>query len=347
MALTSAMSTHHFTHCHATRNCKFIISFFDFCFVLFFCFQYMRVSVQRQRSPEELQQLLDWQKVRGMFFDVFVKVKSALELAAGCNHPDAAWLTKLFAGRKIKTRKEATQVLLRCENDPRALCFAALLADSADELRRAADLGDAYAQARMAGRTTGDECFRWGEKAAAQGECDGFYVLAWCYRAGEGCGKDYDKSAEMFLIAAQLGKMESMIMMGHMLGVGDPQKVFWFAKAAENGTVTYFLTEMHSHMEKFIGGTGNARAVFAIGRALKGHIDNEKRTIFCEGYKFDTYIGPANQAFHFYEFQLQSYRKAVDNWTIVGLRNKVVKDIRLLIGKMIWESRAEAKYVAV
>jgi hypothetical protein len=57
-----------------------------------------------------------------------------------------------------------------------------------------------------------------------------------------------------------------------------------------------------------------------------------------------TFLGPANQALRFYEFQLQSYRKAVDRWTIVGLRNRVVKDIRNMIGKMIWDAREEGAY---
>jgi hypothetical protein len=45
---------------------------------------------------------------------------------------------------------------------------------------------------------------------------------------------------------------------------------------------------------------------------LKEHINNEKRTIFGKDDKFDAYIVPANLALHFYEFQLQSYRKAID-----------------------------------
>jgi hypothetical protein len=61
-------------------------------------------------------------------------------------------------------------------------------------------------------------------------------------------------------------------------------------------------------------------------------------------YKFDTYIGSANQALRFYEFQLQCYRKAVDSWKIVGLRNRVVKDIRKMIRKMVWDTREEAAY---
>jgi hypothetical protein len=33
-----------------------------------------------------------------------------------------------------------------------------------------------------------------------------------------------------------------------------------------------------------------------------------------------------------------------NSWTVVGLRNKVVKDIRKMIGKMIWDAREEAAY---
>ncbi len=83
--------------------------------------------------------------------------------------------------------------------------------------------------------------------------------------------------------------------------------------------------------------------MFVIGRGLKGHINNEKGTIFGNGDNFDARIDLANQALHFYEFQLQSYRKAVDSWLIIGLRNRVVKDIRKLIGKMIWDAREDAE----
>jgi hypothetical protein len=96
---------------------------------------------------------------------------------------------------------------------------------------------------------------------------------------------------------------------------------------------------------KLRSGSGHAKVVFVIGRALKGQIDNEKRIIFGKGFIFDASIGPANQALRFYEFQLQSYRRAVDSWTFVGLRTKVVKDIRKMIGKMIWDTREEVAYL--
>jgi hypothetical protein len=44
-------------------------------------------------------------------------------------------------------------------------------------LRRSAELGFAFAQAWMAGRTEGEEKFKFAQLAAAQGERDGFSWL--------------------------------------------------------------------------------------------------------------------------------------------------------------------------
>jgi hypothetical protein len=93
--------------------------------------------------------------------------------------PNAVWLTKLFAGHDVASREEARQVFLGCENDPKAFCFAGLLGSDFDEVGRAADLGDALAQAWMASvwRMGGEERFQWAGKSAAQGERDGFFQL--------------------------------------------------------------------------------------------------------------------------------------------------------------------------
>jgi hypothetical protein len=110
------------------------------------------VLLYRQRSPEDLQQVIAWYKIRDTLFGNWLKqnIKEALGLTSICEHPNAVWLTKLFGGREIAAREEARQVFLDCESDPRALCFAGLLGGDDDEIRRAVDLGDAFAQAWMA-----------------------------------------------------------------------------------------------------------------------------------------------------------------------------------------------------
>jgi hypothetical protein len=117
------------------------------------------VLLCRQRSPEDLQQLLAWYKIRDMLLGhnyVDQNIKEALQLASLCEHPCAVWLTKLFAGRDVASRAKARQVFLSCE----ALSLAGALVRDFGEIRLSADLGDAFAQARIAG-ITGDELFRW------------------------------------------------------------------------------------------------------------------------------------------------------------------------------------------
>jgi hypothetical protein len=88
----------------------------------------------------------------------------------------------------------------------------------------------------------------------------------------------------------------------------------------------------------------NVCCVFVIGRVLNGHVDDTRQKIFGLGLNYAFYGPLANQVVEFYNFQLTSYRKAVDTWVLVGMRFNVVKDIRKLIGKMIWDARKEAKY---
>jgi hypothetical protein len=59
--------------------------------------------------------------------------------------------------------------------------------------------------------------------------------------------------------------------------------------------------QFFSELPELGSGTGNANVVFVIGRALKGHINNEQRAIFGNPNSFDAYFGPASQALNFYE----------------------------------------------
>ena len=84
--------------------------------------------------------------------------------------------------------------------------------------------------------------------------------------------------------------------------------------------------------------------MFAIGQILQGHVNEQARTIFNDADDFDSRISPAKQAIAFYEAQIQATKKAMRAWTLVGIKLKVVKDVRKLIAKLIWDSREEALY---
>jgi hypothetical protein len=304
------------------------------------------VSLGSERSLEDLRQLLAWYKSRDTFFGqnaVPMDFKKAIMLAAVCKHAEAKWFTNLLD--RSSSWVEAKEVFLGCETDPRALCFAGVLQGNEDEIRRSADLGDAFAQAEMALRTSDEERFGWAKKSAVQGERDGFHALGWCYRIGEGCGKDKKRASEYFLIAAELWNVFAMLRLGELFGPEEPRRFFWLGRAAANGELRRFLNVMQEPIRNFNSGNGHGCVVFVIERVFRGQIDVETREIFGSSCNFALLLGPANQALRFFEFQLQSSRKAVDAWKIVAVRNAIVKDVRKMIGKIAWDSRSEAKYL--
>ena len=115
--------------------------------------------------------------------------------------------------------------------------------------------------------------------------------------------------------------------------------MFWFGQAAKRGLTSSFVANFARQVRQFESGSNNAAIVFQIGRALNGQIDVEKRTIVGNDYEFDKNLGPANSAISFYKAQLVSCHRAVDTWSYVGIRCGVVKDIRVLICKLVWETR--------
>ena len=180
--------------------------------------------------------------------------------------------------------------------------------------------------------------------AALQHERDGFNELGDCFRSGIDCEIDLNLAKQNYLIAAELGRVFSAANYGYLLGESDPVCWFWLGRAALRDFHGSFLRSFAKQVERFFSGSGNASVVFLIGRALKGNIDMEKKKIFGQKYDFDSRIGPANQAVSFYSSQIKSARLAVDTWTLVSTRLHLIKDMRIYIGKMIWEARFEANY---
>jgi hypothetical protein len=83
---------------------------------------------------------------------------------------------------EVDEEDEAILVFEGCENDPRALCFAAVLRWDVPNLKRAAELGDAFAQMWVGRRGSKKERFPWTQRSAAQGERDGFFGLDFASR---------------------------------------------------------------------------------------------------------------------------------------------------------------------
>ncbi len=301
-----------------------------------------------------LVELLKWLEVRDTLLAANERkrdITAALALARDCKHPDAEWLTSIFEGKNVSTKEGARKVFLCSQDDARGLCFAYWLTDYREAdlslLRRASKMGNAFACStlrREVFRENKVEAFRLARLTANQHERDGFYELGCCFHYGNGCEQDLNLAKENFLIAAELGHFDAAEAYGRLLDNSDPARWFWLGRAALRCFPGLFLRSFPKQVKQFFSSSGNASVVFLIGRALKGNIDVEKKQFFGIDYSFDSYIGAANQAVSFYESQIKSARLAVDTWTLVATRLRVIKDMRIYVSKLIWEARFEANY---
>ena len=210
-------------------------------------------------------------------------------------------------------------------------------------------MGFAFAQAEYARRgagTTGEEGFALALLSSLQRERNGLYELVICSQNGWGCDRDLSKAKENYLLAAKLNRVDAMVRYGQLLADKDPQRWHWWGLAASRGEAWAFLPHFGSVVDRFNSDPSLAPAVFMIGRALKGHINAESKTIFGVDSHFDSYIGPANRAKAFFSFQCASTRAAVDTWCLMARRinGKVNRDIRKKIGMLIWDARDLGNY---
>ncbi len=305
-----------------------------------------------------LVELLKWLDVRDTFLGDNCRkqdIAVALALARDCNHPDAEWLTSIFEGKDVSTKGDAREVFILHENDARALCFAWWLTENRKDdltlLRRSSEMGNAFACATLCGHIWYNkaEFFRLAQFSASHHERDGIWRLGDCFKFGTGCEKDLNLAKQNFyFIAAELGHVQAASTYGYLLDRSDPARWIWHGRAAlrgsRQGSLVAFVCSFPTQVERFFSGSGNATVVFFIGRALKDSINVEKKEILGWPVHFNSLIGPANQAVSFHDFQIKSARLAVDTWTLISTRLHVIKDMRIFIGKMIWEGRFEANY---
>ena len=67
--------------------------------------------------------------------------------------------------------------------------------------------------------------------------------------------------------------------------------------------------------------------VFAIGRALKGHVDFEANKLFGISYGYNWVLSSAKTAIEFFDARVLAARRAVDTWTLIGKHFKVCEDV--------------------
>ncbi len=296
-----------------------------------------------------LSELLLWLNIRDMLLGencVKQDVGSAFALSRGCKHPNALWLTSLLENASL----DVESVFLSSE-DPQAKVFVSLLQrrngiPNYSPVIAASNRGDPFCQAFVARvcSGSGEEAMRLAKLSSDKGERDGLFFLGWIYDNGFGCRRSVEKAIHFYRLAAALQHIMAMVNLGWLLPESDPQRWFCWAKhqVVLKGETTPFFHFFQGVLSSFFAGDQSLRSsAFAIGCALFDHVDDS--TIF--GVPCDTnFISSAKRGVDFYRSQCRLARLAIMAWTQAGVRLGVVKDVRKMIGRMIWERRVDADY---
>jgi hypothetical protein len=286
------------------------------------------------------------------------KVEEGLQMARGCHHPDAQWLASLFPDGTALTAERLREGMLAQGDDPRALYFACEFEDhdpdSDDEdgefhyderdlpmLTRAAEMRYAPAQAWLATRfhEAEDEelAFQFAQSAAAQGDRRGVYLLALCYRWGRGCIQDRNRAKELFKEAVVLGYFAAPYFYGKMTfrRLHWERFLWWGISADGRFKDEPFRDAVLAMLPLFEKGE-HGRILHTVAPVIRKNLNVEESMLFlqtiewCERVKFERVL-----ALH--EAMLGRARRGIDCWSMIGRRHRVVKDIRVMIAKMVWK----------
>jgi len=141
------------------------------------------------------------------------------------------------------------------------------------------------------------------------------------------------------LKAANIGSIFAMLGLGYYYSDTDSRRWYWLGRVANLSDPEYFLERLQQAVRTFsYFEDANGNCMFMIGKIVQNHL--KEREIFNQRV-FGFVSNFAEKCVIYYKDQLVKCRKAVDAWTLVGIRLRVVKDIRKLIGMLIWESRGE------
>lgn len=265
-----------------------------------------------------------------------------LQKARRCEHPDAQWLCSLLGADT--TMDEAVQALKAQGDDPRSMYVRSWLTNDYAVLDRACNLGYAPAQVALALKLHPSDRLELAQKAAAQGHRAGMFLAGECMWRGRGCVEDRVRATALLQEAAELGHTIAQNMCAwRVYGDTQWQRYHWFGRAAARGygpAITVLCREMPKWAKQFDEEGVSGRIMFELGLALKGHVDEAAGTLFLCDVAKDAIQGAATCVL-LYDRWCAAARAAAECWIAVARRLAVVRDIRLLIARLVWAQRVE------
>jgi hypothetical protein len=167
------------------------------------------VGAHRQRTQEQVRSAAVWFDLRHKLlcgeWDVRI-VKDCLEAATVCDHPEAVWLTKLFAGGSNVETFDGFWDVLTDGGDEFARCYAAILGVMLgtkgerwleEVLIQCAIQGLSTAQVFCAQFVGLEDTLKWAVKGAEQLDREGFLWMGFCFNYGYNCKASIDRAHQV------------------------------------------------------------------------------------------------------------------------------------------------------
>jgi hypothetical protein len=251
----------------------------------------------------------EWFLIRDIFLGLNHKKRDfakALELAKASKHPFAVWLSSIFPGKPPKTIMDAVIVLQQSPVNE-AKTFWSYLWHDANTRLEAARNGSVLAQALNI-RYTQVYNFEWLVSLSNQDDPFGLYTVAMAHR------RDGNQQLAIPFLrrAAEMGHIDSMSLYGN---VGyqkfDIERLKWYIPD------TYATDRLIKKMTRIFPNIPNI-FIHHLGHKIIKDDNSVIRKLA---------VGASNQC-----------RRAVTTWILVGISLRVVRDIRRLIGKLLWKS---------
>jgi TPR repeat protein len=258
-----------------------------------------------------------------------------LQMARECRHPDAVWLASLFPAGVTVTMEGMEGVMLQHGDDPRAMHLAVVTGgyDHIARLERAAAAGYAPAQAALSYCREGPEQLEWAQRAALQGNRAGIMHVAWMLQSGEGCEKDVEAGVELYRQAAELGSGQAQHAYALSFGQLDWRRFMWLGRAAEKGVSgPQYVGAVLRLLPCFEDGQ-QGRILHTVAPGIRAAPDVASGKVFglsCNSKDLARLL-------QLHRTMMESARAAIDCWSAAARRLGLVKDMRVMIAKTVWE----------
>ncbi len=296
-----------------------------------------------------------WYLARFVFLHSHASVwhpRDALKLASKSTHPDAMWFVSVL--KEMSDPLDEFHTLYAATKDIRALYFDVCLdiaygsgsyETQIEKLRIAARGGFPSAQAEEAMRLRVEGQYQeakvFAKLAAEAGDAMGLFELSHHV-------EDKATKRDLLTRAMAMGHVGAAHRLRQQVSRWDPLRIvaeFRILELTPQVTTRCVFKSVALVAKKFLSEyrTNYGATLYECGRQLKHAGWNKKY-----GRLFGSMLmrnslreRPCEAALDHYQVTNDNARMSVDAWSIIGKRIGVVKDIRLIIARMIWPAAVE------